>query len=524
MPHSIRRKWTGRNRLCALLIAAIVMTVAVLSPPYVDVIDAKVRVEVTHSIVDRGSLAIAEIPGYGYLSMLGADGRHYSVYGLGQSLVLIPLDVLAKLAAAAAPVGANSKLVLRDSLLGYAYTLVMGGLLAWVMFLALRTLRLSHRSSARGVALLFFATCWLIWGRSMQEETLAAAMLLGAYVLAHRALAGRGGLASIAGAGLLLGLLANVRYNAIFAAAALGLWTCWRLWQSGQGRRVAALVLSGLPGIILAAAYNRLRFGSWTDTGYATSMAYINGGQTPPWDFGIGRLVDFIVGLDCGLLWFTLPLLFLPWAFKNRARALTALLLLALAGNTVFMAAAPGLGLGGGSGYCGPRYLAHGVLVLAPFIWLGVRRASFKRPRWAKFAVPMLFAASIVMQAAAIPLSYHLESVQDDFAKAGGGVHDPKRWIPRRYANLLRLATGSLYDASLPASAAARAELSSNALYGARIFTTPELTPWRLKASTAAESLPGSVVTAVIVLWGALAAGSGLVWWRFARRLRRRKR
>ncbi|MCD5384083.1 hypothetical protein LR066_04950 [candidate division WOR-3 bacterium] len=53
--------------------------------------DAELRYQVTKSIVNKGTLTVSEDIG-----IPGKDGRYYSFYGLGQSILAIPLYLLSK--------------------------------------------------------------------------------------------------------------------------------------------------------------------------------------------------------------------------------------------------------------------------------------------------------------------------------------------------------------------------------------------------------------------------------------------
>ncbi|MCC6572384.1 MAG: glycosyltransferase family 39 protein [Planctomycetes bacterium] len=484
---------------------------AVLTPPPDHVIDTQLRLRVTRAMLETGTLEIDNDPAFSHLTPQSPNGRHYCVYPIGQSLVLLPLDSTAKTLSYVIPVGAIEQRTLRDCLTAWMYFWTINGLLALAVYGVLRRLRLSRRSAALGTLAVFFTSLWLIWSRSMQEETLAALLLVSALYFGLRGAqsggVGRSGLVI----GALFGLLANVRYNGAFAALGVMVWVLAACPDmKSRVRLVVAAAAVLIPALGLAGWYNTLRFGSAAETGYQAYGASI--GRS--WAFNLADFGALTGGSDFGLLWFALPLLLLPFAFAGKRRtlvigvcALGVTLLLHVIFLSGFFMHEPG----GHFGYCGPRYLAHGAILLAIPGWVGARAAMRmgRRLPLAPRLAAIALAAGALFQLAGVPLQAEIERYQDAMANyAETPPPRPAAYVPRRFKNLLIAATGKIREETVPEKIREPGKLDDLTAERIANACTPNLLPWRLPLQGRPHAvLPAWLIAAVSALWWAALAG-----------------
>lgn len=452
-----------RTGLVALALAAVLLGVAVAAPPQMDSSDAIVRLEVARSMWQRGTIALEAPPNDPEMAPVGADGRYFGLFPLGQSMIFVPLDAVAY--AATVRFG-DSATFLRGVLVAGVYLILSNLCLGWVLLALMRRAGLSTRSAALGLVVAFLATQWLVWGRSTQEET-AAASLLGLGVLCwwRTRPTIRGALL----AGTVLGLLANMRYNAVFAALSIVAWAFCSMPTRTWFRFWLVALLAMLPWLALAALYNWARFGSIASTGYDVLEAR---GMLPPFEFKPMVLLELAVGLDYGLVWFW-PILGFSLS-AGRFRPALICLTLGLVAHSLLLAtysSSPG-----GQGCTGPRYLFHQLVLVLPIAYVGIRRLWLgKRFRWLVIAV-LIGSASVQMSSAL--LIGNLETMQFQARQAAGLETWPSAYLPQRVSNLGRLADGTLLDYGWPDALGERVENLRRESYVTA--SRPNLLPWRL--------------------------------------------
>lgn len=340
----------------------------------VETIDTAVRLEVARSLARGDGGAIQPLTmrtPFGLVgSFPGRDGRHYSVYGLGQSLLMIPgtwfgPDRDAALATLINPVATaltGAILVLMGLALGYS------------------------RRAAVGTALLF-GLGTLAWPHA--KFTFEAPLEMLAGTAAMFALLRAGPRASLA-AGALFGAALLVRPSAVVMLPAL-IW-----WQCAPGRRVARLAefaAGGAPWVLLALAYNAYRWGSPLATGYVqTSYQYF----AWQWEGWVGLLLS----PGRGFFWYS-PMLLLGLFFfrclRERHVRLYRAAAIFIGSYGVFLSFVT---VWSGDWTWGPRHLLPIVPVLAlgllPALERGVPRA------W----LGGLVAASLAVQCVGVSLNY----------------------------------------------------------------------------------------------------------------------
>lgn len=482
----MRRRW-----LAILGVATVLLWLGFVAPPQMDSADALVRLEVARAVWMRGTIALEKPPNDPEMAPLGTDGRYYGLFPLGQSRLFIPLDVAAHVATS--PLGA-SRAFSQNVIIAGTYFLLSNLLLAVVLFKLMRRGGLSSRSSALGLAFLFLATQWLVWGRSTQEETVVAA-LLGAIVLCWwrtQATAWRGMLA-----GLAMGFVANMRYNAAFAVAAIVLWSFFVLERGVWWRFWAAGAISLLPWLALAGIYNFARFGSPFATGYGL---LVERGMMAPWQFRPAVLWELALGLDFGAVWFW-PVLFLGW-FATKARLALGCILLGVLGHALLLScysSSPG-----GYGCVGPRYLFHQLALALPFAWAGVRRI-WNHAQGRALAICALGLSALVQWGCVI-LIEPIETMQQQARSRASLETFPTAYLPARAANIGRLVSGSLFEYSWPASLGEGSGKTSRLSYVTA--TRPNLLPWRVRGIKSSANTSAAVQWAATGAWLAVGVGA----------------
>lgn len=468
-----------------LLFVAISALSIALTTPAIDHIDGLMRVRVADAMLDGRLTAVAD-PNWSNFFAQGADGETYTIYGLGQPLLLLPLVAVASAFGTIGGEGAGA--LFAEAFVAVGYSLLVNLVLAAASMGVLRGLRLSPRAAAAGTLVLFVATPWLIWGRSMQEEALVAALLLGALlgILRWKRCGCPWWLAS---AGLMAGFTASVRPNAVFAVAALVSWLVWT--QSPARLKSGVLFIAGsLPALGLFFWWNAYRFGNPLRTGWQAGDA--------AWSFDFTRLSELLLLPDFGLLWFA-PMLPLILLTCQRLRGLGPLMAVAYVAHAVLLAGMPQY-VGHAVGVAwGPRYLMHGVLLAGPLVWFGWLKLR-KHPL--RKAAAALLVLSLAVQWAGLWFQPRLEYAQDVYRKERGlDEISPHAWLPRRFVNIGAWLDGSLEERSFP----------QDSQVGAGILTTPDLPPLRVTASSRLRG-GGALVTVAwtgFVLCLSLAAVAG---------------
>jgi len=236
----------------------------------IDTIDTGVRLEVARSLARTGSPAVREMtmrtPFGPVGSFEGSGGRHWAVYGIGQSLLMLPAVWL----------GGERDAVLA-TLVNPLATAVTGALLVMIG----AALGFSATASTRlGLA---FGLCTLAWPQATLtfEAPLEAACVTAAIFFLLRP--GRG---SAAAAGCFVGFALLTRPSAVVMVPGLAL-------LAGRGGdlrgRAAAALLGLLPWVALALGYDELRWGSPFATGYArTGFRYFQAS----WEGIVGLLAS----------------------------------------------------------------------------------------------------------------------------------------------------------------------------------------------------------------------------------------
>ena len=388
--------------------------------------------ETTRSLWERGDLAIPPILD----SVEGPDGRRYPPFGVGQSILALPLYGLGKavrvalVAAGAEDVAralAGPRIAARETRWGGEVEIFVVGLLHAFTGAALVALffRFSVQLGAgvgasAAAALLLGVTSYVVpFATTFFQHGAEMLGLLLAFLLLHRdrgePAARRRFAAGLAAAAVLL-----VRFPAAIGLPALGGYLAWVAWQrrprdGGIGRTLVAMARDVAPfaapvlaAVIVHGAVNVVKVGHFSLAGaYAT---YGLGFRTP----ALHGLRGLLLSPGKSVFLFTPLLALLPLTasgFARRHRA-EAACVLAVAASYLLLYARYDLWHGA---WCfGPRFVA----AITPFLLLPLASWLERAGQKGRLAVTALAAFGLWMQVLAVAVNFSY-------------VHHHERWMER---------------------------------------------------------------------------------------------
>ena len=334
-----------------------------------------------HQIVVAGQVAVPSSPE----APAGRDGRHYAKYGLGQSLVELPLVLLGHTLATLTS-QPDDRLTQFWASLTNTFVSV-GIVLVWWRFA--RDLGYARPIATAGAVTLAGASLLWPYARTDFSEPLLALALLSTAWCLHRwhcALRRSWLWALAAGA---CGSFAFVtKPTAAILFPAFALYALWLLWSSGRspvGRGQVRSLASGLRSLATSLgplavaggfvlAFNYYRFGSVLDLGYGDEPVV---GFTTPLLTGVALL---LASSGKGLLWFCPAVVAGLWGWRAFAHAhppQAALAALLFASQLAFFGR---WWAWHGDWSWGPRYL----VAIVPFLmwgWLPIWQQVLRKPR-----------------------------------------------------------------------------------------------------------------------------------------------
>jgi hypothetical protein len=305
-------------------------------------------------------------------SFEGRDGRHYSVYGLGQSLLMAPLVAL----------GGRFDSALVTLINPIAIAAACAGLL-----LLGTALGFSSIAGTRLALLVGLGT--LAWPQSKFtfEAPLETACAAGAF-----ALLGDGGRARAAGAGALFGFALLVRPSAVLLLP--GLLFLLAGGTRERGGRIASFAGGCAPFVAVALFYNWFRWGSLLATGYSlTRFRYF----ALSWE----GLAGLLASPGRGFFWYSPILLLAPFGFRrfrNRRPDLAGAILITCAAYVGFFSLTT---IWNGDWTWGPRHLLPLVPLVALFALPLLEPGALGRP-----VLAPLVAISVLVQLVGSTINY----------------------------------------------------------------------------------------------------------------------
>jgi hypothetical protein len=395
-----------------------------------------------------------EYPEFG---LPGRGGQIFSWYGIGQSLLMLPGDLISTWVAHWSVFSDyEDDPAVRSILVSYSTSIFVNVLSALIAFRLLRQFRFSVNEAVAGVLALLFCTTHLHYTQNMQENNYILLLTLTGFSYQYEWLRS-GSVRALFIGSVALGLNLLTRLTTGLDLMAAGVFLLVLLWFEPAGNRalgrrffdyckVAAPVYSFF--LAIERIYNFYRFGTWTGT-YLPIFARVSRQQDPtlpanfPWStpFYEGVLGALFKPEKSILLFdplFVLALVFLVLLWKRlipevRAYALTSLLL--VAGYISFYAR---YAYWAGDFSWGDRYVSSVVEMVALLaVPLLVRHRANLSP-WIWRGSLVLIAASLVIQVASLAFWLPLEIYQMET------FGHPTFVIALRFKNIAAFALGKM--------------------------------------------------------------------------------
>ncbi len=235
--------------------------------------DTTHRLQTTHWLwTSEPQVFPNEYPEFG---LHGRGGRLYSWYGIGQSLLMLPADLLGTwIAHWSVFSGYGDDPAVRSIVVSYSTNILVNILTALVAFRLLGQLRFSAKESVAGVLALMFCTTHLHYTQNMMENNYIMLLTLAGFSFQYEWLRTDSRRALFAGS-CALGLNLLTRLTTGLDLIAAGIFVLLVLWFEGlrgQGlwRRLIAYCKVAAPVylffLMLDRAYQFYRYGSLTNT------------------------------------------------------------------------------------------------------------------------------------------------------------------------------------------------------------------------------------------------------------------
>jgi hypothetical protein len=458
-----------------LLCLLAVVVCAVVNPGNFGTIDTPRRLQAERWI-RLGEPPVRPIDRASGFGIAGRQGVVHAWYGIGQSLVLAPFDML--VSAAAGPglrrLGLDAEKQRQVSELLIAF-LMQASLTAALLLLAralLAGLGFPPAAALAGALSLLLATTCLYYVQVAQENLLLLVLALTALVSIRRwETTGAARWAALAGAAG--GFAVLVRLPSLLEA---GVFAAFALAAGGNRARFLAAYLPPLAvGVLADRWYQWLRFGEWTSTymGLLGRLARPAGAPASyPFSYPFAKgFFGAFVSSDKSVLLFD-PLLLVVavaavWHWRSLHRRVRALLVSCALLLLLYVALyARYFGFGGDVAW-GHRYLTLPVHLLALF---AIPIAMSTRPRLPR-AVWAVLAIAVALQALSTTMVANVEVTQRERGEPGSVV-------PNRVANLAAVIAGRV---DTPRFAGVPAEWRSLAYFPFQLrFHFPRLAVWAI--------------------------------------------
>jgi hypothetical protein len=489
--------------------------------------DTAHRLQTTHWLwTSEPQVFPNEYPEFG---LHGRGGRLYSWYGIGQSLLMLPADLLGTwIAHWSVFSGYGDDPAVRSIVVSYSTNILVNILTALVAFRFLRQLRFNTKESVAGVLALLFCTTHLHYTQNMMENNYIMLLTLAGFSFQYEWLRTDSRRALFAGS-CALGLNLLTRLTTGLDLIAAGIFVLLVLWFEGlrgQGlwRRLIAYCKVAAPVylffLMLDRAYQFYRYGSLTNTYVSIAgreqrqidpTLPVNFPWSTPFHVGVfGALFqpEKSIFLFDPLLVLAIFLLALLWKrLTPELRAYGASSILLLLAYICFYARYT---YWAGDFAWGDRYVSTTVeLVALVAVPLLMRyRASFNRERLGRTiwcAGWVLIAVSLMIQLASLAFWLPLEIYQMET------LGHPTFVIALRFKNIVAFALGKMDAWGL------NNEAMTQDPWDYVHITTWNFLPFLLRRVGAA---PGWVVSSALAIWLAAIAALGSVLFRLRSSLR----
>ncbi|MGF1504958.1 MAG: hypothetical protein ACFB51_07485 [Anaerolineae bacterium] len=409
--------------------------------------DGLVRMYVARNLLEHGDpiLREAEQDQVDQLwAVTGREGRLYSFYGIGHSLLIIPTQIATDLTRDIFGSRPNQYVPEMDRFWLGMIAPVMSAMVGAAVYSVIRQMDFSRSSALCTAAVIGLGT--LIWphARDLHDnlvETAFVMVSLALIVTYNRTEQ----VPFLVGAGALFGFAFITRTSAVFAFPGLMLVLLMPpLHDRGfEPRLLLRIVWFGLGSLIFAwiyPAYNFWRFGSPFETGYTEMFARDSPAPGQPL---LPGLATWLISPWHGLLVFTPLVLLIPVLAKRfMAHRMGKWVLLgggfALASVTLFYSTYRGLG----KWAYGPGYLMIGI----PFFLLGIAPLfEYWRvlPSWQRLSGVLLTSLNILVSLPGVflPVAYAALLIGKLVPVKGG---DDLSWIPASHSPIVLMGRQSL--------------------------------------------------------------------------------
>ena len=478
--------------------------------------DTMHRLQTTHWLwTSEPQVFPNEYPEFG---LHGRGGQIFSWYGIGQSLLMLPADLVATwIASWHIFARYQDDPAVRSIVVSYTTSILLSVLTALVAFRFLRQLRFQISESIWGVLALLFCTTHLHYTQNMQENNYIMLLTLAGFSYQYEWLRSGSNRALLIGSCALgLNLLTRVTTGLDLMAAGIFLLLVLRMEKmSGRGIRQRSLAYCKIAVPVYAVFglverwYSSYRFGSWTQT-YIPIFARESRLQDPtlpenfPWSTPLHEGVlgalfkpEKSIFLFDPLLVLALIMLVLLWKRLRpeiRAYAVTSLLLL-----TAYMFFYARYTYWAGDFAWGDRYVSTSVemVALLSVPLLLSYRASFGRWMWRGGVA--LIVISFIIQIASLAFWLPLEIYQMET------FGHPTFVIALRFKNIVAFALGKMDAWGLNTEAMGQDQ------WDYVHITCWNFLPFLLRRVGAA---PRWVVDTAFAVWIAALAGLGATLWR----------
>ncbi|HXY49754.1 MAG TPA: hypothetical protein VEI01_09920 [Terriglobales bacterium] len=412
------------------------------------------RLQTTHSFWTSAPGVIPQ--DYPEFGVHGRNGKLYAWYGIGQSLLMLPADVvgtyLGKL-----PVFADyddTDPTVRDIFVSYSINILLAVLTALVCFRFLLLLGFNAKQAVAGVLALLFCTTHLHYVQNMMENNYILFLtLVGLKFDYEWLLNGKGRALFLGSVAFGLNLLTRLTTVLDLAAGALFLVLAWGLQGGVEWRqRLVSFAKIAVPVycvfLLLDRLYQYYRFGSFFNTYIsvtAREQRLMDPSLPPNYPFETPFHVGFLgplitpeksIFLFDPLIVLTILLLVLAW--KKFSPAIRAYLVSALALVLAYICFYARYTVWSGDSAWGDRYVSSAV-ELAAFISVPLLlRYHRELGRWVAGAGAALIGISALVQAASTAFWLPLERYQME-------TREPPTWVViLRFKNIAAFALGKM--------------------------------------------------------------------------------
>jgi hypothetical protein len=457
MTSSLHRRL--REPVFLLCVAAGLLAVVVQSGE-LGTADTMHRLQTTHWLwTSEPQVFPADYPEFG---LHGRGGRLYSWYGIGQSLLMLPGDLLGtSLSHLSLFSNYTDDPAVRSIVVSYFTAILVNVLTAWIAFRLLRQLSFGIAEAVAGVLALLFCTTHLHYTQNMMENNYIMLLTLVGFSFQFEWLRSASRRALFIGS-CALGLNLLTRLTTALDLMAAGAFLLLILWLEGMSGQKLVRTITGylriaapvyLFFLLLDRAYQFYRFGSFTNT-YVSLFALeyrqrdpglpLNFPWTTPFHSGfLGPLLqpEKSIFLFDPLLILAFAMLILFWKRLSpaiRAFGLTSLLLL-----FSYIAFYARYAYWAGDFAWGDRYVSTAVelaaLLAVPILVRHrnlLRETSFGKAVW--IAGCALIVASLMIQLASLTFWLPLEIYQMET------LGHPTFVIALRFKNILAFASGKM--------------------------------------------------------------------------------